>query len=120
MDFPYPPGVRRNNLNSSSVDTPYTSPQYSSNFNYNGVTSSQSIKRWNLPRPSTRENSNNKDPRKDNIRKVQVAEEETATQRVQVNAGYENPEIVCLGSTCSGVFLRYGLILYGTREVAEY
>jgi hypothetical protein len=50
------------------------------------------------------------------IRKVQVATEEQPIQRVQVNAGYENPEIVCLGSTCSGVFLRYGLTLHGTRE----
>jgi hypothetical protein len=111
MDFPYPPGVRRNNLNTDIHDT---SPQYSSNFNYNGATSSQSIKRWSLPR------AKDDDPRKDNVRKVQVAEEEKATQRVQVNAGYENPEIICLGSTCSGVFLRYGLIVYGTSELAEF
>ena len=63
-------------------------------------------------------NERNKESRKDNIRKVQV-EEEKATQRVQVNAGYENPEIVCLGSTCSGVFLRYSLTVHGTRDKAD-
>ena len=116
MDFPYPPGVRRNNLDASSVDTVDTSSQYSSNFNYNGASSSQSIKRWNLPRAKPTQVN----PKKDNVRKVQVAEEEQATQRVQVNAGYENPEIVCLGSTCSGVFLRYGLTIYGTSEGADF
>jgi len=47
-------------------------------------------------------------------KKVQVAAEETATQRVQVNAGYENPEIPCLGSGCSGVMLKWVLTFYGT------
>ncbi|CAB4038405.1 PC3-like endoprotease variant A, partial [Paramuricea clavata] len=115
VDFPYPPGVRRDHLNSSSVDALGASPQYSSNFNYNGVTSSQSIKRWKVPLASTLENPKDS-KRADMIRKVQVATEEQPIQRVQVNAGYENPEIVCLGSTCSGVFLRYGLTLHGTRE----
>lgn len=92
------------------------SPQYSSNFNYNGFAGSQSIKRGVVP-------SFLKSYRKGNIRKVQVETAEKATQRVQVNAGYENPEIICLGNpTCSGVFLRYGLTLYGTqtREGVEF
>ena len=48
--------------------------------------------------------------------KVQVAAEETDTQRVQVNAGYENPEILymCLGSGCLGVLLKWVLTFYGT------
>ena len=49
-------------------------------------------------------------------KKVQVAVEETATQRVQVNAGYENPEILCLGSGCSGVLLKWVLTFYGTEN----
>lgn len=49
-------------------------------------------------------------------KKVQVASEETATQRVQVNAGYENPEIPCLGSGCSGVLLKWVLTFYGTEN----
>ena len=49
-------------------------------------------------------------------KKVQVAAEETATQRVQVNAGYENPEIPCLGSGCSGVLLKWVLTFYGTEN----
>lgn len=56
---------------------------------------------------------NNSDPIK---KKVQVAAEETATQRVQVNAGYENPEIPCLGSGCSGVLLKWVLTFYGTEN----
>ena len=49
-------------------------------------------------------------------KKVQVAAEETATQRVQVNAGYENPEIPCLASGCSGVLLKWVLTFYGTEN----
>lgn len=49
-------------------------------------------------------------------KKVQVAAEETATQRVQVNAGYENPEIPCLGNGCSGVLLKWVLTFYGTQN----
>lgn len=49
-------------------------------------------------------------------KKVQVAAEETATQRVQVNAGYENPEIPCLGSGCSGVLLKWVVTFYGTEN----
>lgn len=49
-------------------------------------------------------------------KKVQVAAEETATQRVQVNAGYENPEIPCLGNGCSGVMLKWVLTFYGTQN----
>lgn len=49
-------------------------------------------------------------------KKVQVAAEETAIQRVQVNAGYENPEIPCLGSGCSGVLLKWVLTFYGTEN----
>ena len=49
-------------------------------------------------------------------KKVQVAAEETATQRVQVNAGYENPEIPCLGNGCSGVLLKWVLTFYGTEN----
>ena len=60
--------------------------------------------------------ASSQEDRKQNIRKVQVAMEEKATQRVQVNAGYENPEIVCLDSGCSGIVIRCELILYGTRN----
>lgn len=49
-------------------------------------------------------------------KKVQVAAEETATQRVQVNAGYENPEIPCLANGCSGVLLKWVLTFYGTEN----
>ena len=49
-------------------------------------------------------------------KKVQVAAEETATQRVQVNAGYENPEIPCLGNGCSGVLLKWVVTFYGTEN----
>lgn len=49
-------------------------------------------------------------------KKVQVAAEETATQRVQVNAGYENPEIPCLASGCSGVLLKWVVTFYGTEN----
>ena len=57
------------------------------------------------------------DNKSDTIKKkVQVAAEETATQRVQVNAGYENPEIPCLGSGCSGVLLKWVLTFYGTEN----
>lgn len=116
MDFPYPPGVRRNRLNNTSSSESFgnTAPEYSSNFNYNGATSTQSIKRENVPDALR----NKKYAKKDNIRKVQVAADEKATQRVQVNAGYENPEIVCSGESCSGIFLRYGLTLHGTSDGA--
>jgi len=51
-------------------------------------------------------------------KKVQVTEEETGTQRVQVNAGYENPKISCVkGSPCSGVLLKFVLTFYGTNEI---
>lgn len=51
-------------------------------------------------------------------KKVQVTEEETGTQRVQVNAGYENPKISCVsGSSCSGVLLKFVLTFYGTNEL---
>jgi len=51
-----------------------------------------------------------------NFKKVQVQEEETGTQRVQVNAGYENPRIACESgyNSCSGVLLKWVLTLYGT------
>ena len=49
-------------------------------------------------------------------KKVQVATEETATQRVQVNAGYENPEIPCLSTGCSGVLLKWVINFYGTEN----
>ena len=52
------------------------------------------------------------------FKKVQVTEEETGTQRVQVNAGYENPKISCVkGSPCSGVLLKFVLTFYGTNEI---
>ena len=52
------------------------------------------------------------------FKKVQVTEEETGTQRVQVNAGYENPKISCVkGSPCSGVLLKFVLTFYGTNEL---
>ena len=53
-----------------------------------------------------------------NFKKVQVQEEETGTQRVQVNAGYENPRIACESgyNSCSGVVLKWVLTLYGTGE----
>ena len=57
--------------------------------------------------------------RKDaNYKKVQVQEEETGTQRVQVNAGYENPRIACESgyNSCAGVILKWVLTLYGTGE----
>ena len=51
-------------------------------------------------------------------KKVQVTEEETGTQRVQVNAGYENPKISCVsGSSCSGVLLKFVLTFRGTNEL---
>ncbi|XP_065649727.1 PC3-like endoprotease variant B isoform X2 [Hydra vulgaris] len=48
-------------------------------------------------------------------KKVQV-QEETGTQRVQVNAGYENPRISCESgrNDCSGVLLKFSLTFYGT------
>ena len=51
-------------------------------------------------------------------KKVQVQQEETGTQRVQVNAGYENPRISCESgyTTCSGVLINYKLTFYGTGE----
>ena len=52
--------------------------------------------------------------KKDATKKVQVAKEVAGTQRVQVNAGYENPEIPCLQEGCSGVLLKWVLTLYGT------
>ena len=52
--------------------------------------------------------------KKDATKKVQVAKEVAGTQRVQVNAGYENPEIPCLEQGCSGVLLKWVLTLYGT------
>lgn len=53
-----------------------------------------------------------------NFKKVQVQEEETGTQRVQVNAGYENPRIACESgyNSCSGVCLKWVLTCYGTGE----
>lgn len=50
------------------------------------------------------------------FKKVQVQEEETGTERVQVNAGYENPRIACESgyNSCSGVVLKWVLTLYGT------
>lgn len=52
------------------------------------------------------------------FKKVQVTEEETGTQRVQVNAGYENPKITCVsGSSCSGVVLKFVLTFHGTNEL---
>lgn len=52
------------------------------------------------------------------FKKVQVQEEETGTERVQVNAGYENPRIACESgyNSCSGVVLKWVLTLYGTGE----
>ena len=49
-------------------------------------------------------------------KKVQV-QEETGTQRVQVNAGYENPRISCESgrNDCSGVLLKFSLTFYGTE-----
>ena len=53
------------------------------------------------------------------FKKVQVTEEETGTQRVQVNAGYENPKITCVSgyNSCSGVLLKFVLTLHGTNEL---
>lgn len=51
-----------------------------------------------------------------NSKKVQVAKQETATQRVQVNAGYDNPDIPCLSQGCSGVLLKWVLTFYGTYD----
>ena len=52
----------------------------------------------------------------DKYKKVQVQQEETGTPRVQVNAGYENPRIVCESGVenCSGVLLKWVLTLYGS------
>lgn len=52
-------------------------------------------------------------------KKVQVTEEETGTQRVQVNAGYENPKITCVSgyNSCSGVLLKFVLTFHGTNEL---
>ena len=52
--------------------------------------------------------------KKDATKKVQVAKQVSGTQRVQVNAGYESPEIPCLDQGCSGVLLKWVLTLYGT------
>ena len=52
--------------------------------------------------------------KKDSTKKVQVATEETGQQRVQVNAGYENPEIPCLQQGCSGVLLKWVVTFFGT------
>lgn len=52
--------------------------------------------------------------KKDSTKKVQVATEVTGQQRVQVNAGYENPEIPCLQQGCSGVLLKWVLTFFGT------
>lgn len=57
-----------------------------------------------------------KNLRRKNLKKVQVAKQETGTQRVQVNAGYENPEITCLAQGCSGVLLKWVLTFYGTLD----
>lgn len=58
-----------------------------------------------------------KDLKKNNLKKkVQVAKQETGTQRVQVNAGYENPDIPCLAQGCSGILLKWVLTFYGTLE----
>lgn len=58
------------------------------------------------------------DKKTSKFKKVQVQEEETGTQRVQVNAGYENPRIACESgyNSCSGVVLKWVLTLYGTGE----
>ena len=58
------------------------------------------------------------DKKTNKYKKVQVQEEETGTQRVQVNAGYENPRIACESgyNSCSGVVLKWVLTLYGTGE----
>ncbi len=52
------------------------------------------------------------------FKKVQVTEEETGTQRVQVNAGYENPKITCVSgyNSCSGVVLKFVLTFHGTND----
>lgn len=57
----------------------------------------------------------------DKYKKVQVQEEETGVQRVQVNAGYENPRIACESgyNSCSGVVLKWVLTLYGTGEYSN-
>lgn len=48
-------------------------------------------------------------------KKVQVQAEETGVPRVQVNAGYDNPEINCIGNDpCAGVLLFWKLTFYGS------
>lgn len=75
------------------------------------------FKSTNTETPSVGKKSVLVDNNSNNIKKkVQVAAEETATQRVQVNAGYENPEIPCLASGCSGVLLKWVLTFYGTEN----
>ena len=61
---------------------------------------------------------NNEQKKSGKFKKVQVQEEETGTERVQVNAGYENPRIACESgyNSCSGVVLKWVLTLYGTGE----
>ena len=50
------------------------------------------------------------------VHKDNMKQEEAGTPRVQVNAGYKNPRIVCESGVenCSGVLLKWVLTLHGT------
>ena len=80
--------------------------------NFRKIRSAKRAKKSILSNPSNSYINNN------GFKKVQVTEEETGTQRVQVNAGYENPRITCVTNynSCSGVLLKFVLTFYGTND----
>lgn len=96
--------VKSSNGNSGVylLQTPQTSKKTRKHYNRAGVKKSTVF---------------HKDLKKNNLKKkVQVAKQETGTQRVQVNAGYENPDIPCLAQGCSGILLKWVLTFYGTLD----
>nr|XP_002162190.1 PC3-like endoprotease variant A isoform X2 [Hydra vulgaris] len=140
FDVPYPTGVRKDKvlgsteINDNSFDTPHTET-FKIIRNHIPEVNLQNNDNMNTlnfdPVTGRKKNSINKriiNSRKRNFltfrnflkksKKVQVQQEETGTQRVQVNAGYENPRISCESgyTTCSGVLINYKLTFYGTGE----
>jgi len=113
-----------NDLNNE--DTKKSSLLMEDNFKNNGQTSEKIVRakkdsfdgqeRAILDYYNHMRNTNQNQKKSTKFKKVQVQEEETGTERVQVNAGYENPRIACESgySSCSGVVLKWVLTLYGT------
>lgn len=84
-------------------------------YNSESTEDSQNKRQQILKNKQLNKNKRNSISDQHKYKKVQVQAEETGVPRVQVNAGYDNPEIKCQGlETCAGVLLYWKLTFYGS------